>query len=214
MCMRARRSWVKTFGRTCAPLFKFYRVLEIHGFRLVNSNLERSVSFKDHNFWAAITIIIITTILSIATYLRWFNLRFQVGQFYFTHWLGWIGALFIIIYTPIYYVLKRRNPRWVKTLIKVHVFGNLLAVLLISIHYAQQMGRPAQFYPELGTGLVLYIVMFLLVATGFLHRFGILDKLERVRIVLPHQNRYLHIAITLTLYLVIVVHALRNVGFL
>jgi len=176
--------------------------------------MERPSALKNLHLWAAIIIILITTYLSIATYLRWFNLRFQVGPFSFTHWLGWIGVLFIVFYTPIYYILKRRNPRLVKTLIKIHVFGNLLAVMLISIHYAQQMGRPEQFYPELGTGLTLYIVMFILVATGFLHRFGILDKLGRYRIILPHQNRFLHIAITLTFYIVIIIHALRNMGIL
>jgi len=176
--------------------------------------MEMPSVFKDPNFWAAFTIILVTTILSMATFFRWIQLRFQVGPFYFTHWLGWIGALFIAFYTPIYYILKRRNPRLIKTLVKIHVFGNLLAVMLISIHYAQQMGRPAQFYPELGTGLTLYIVMFILVVTGFLHRFGILDKLGRYRIFLPHQNRFLHIAITLTFYIVIIVHALRNVGIL
>ena len=176
--------------------------------------MERPIDLRDLNLWAALTIILITIYLSVATFLHWFDLRFQVGPFYFTHWLGWIGALFIAFYTPIYYVLKRRNPRWVKILVKIHVFGNLLAVMLISIHYAQQMGRPAQFYPELGTGLTLYIVMFILVATGFLHRFGILSKLGRYRIFLPHQNRFLHIAITLTFYIVIIVHVLRNVGIL
>ena len=176
--------------------------------------VERHSLLKDPNFWGALTLILITTILSIATFFRWVQLRFQVGPFYFTHWLGWIGALFIAFYTPVYYVLKRRNPRRIKTLIKIHVYGNLLAVMLISIHYAQQMGRPAQFYPDLGTGLVLYIVMFILVATGFLHRFGMLDRLGRYRIFLPHQNRYLHVAITLTFYIVVVVHALRNVGLL
>jgi len=176
--------------------------------------LERTKLLEDLNFWAAIIILLITTFLSVATFLRWFNLRFQIGPFSFTHWLGWIGALFIAFYTPIYYVLKRRNPQLVKTLIKIHVFGNLLSGMLISIHYAQQMGRPAEFYPDLGTGLILYIVMFILVATGFLHRFGMLEKLGRYRVFLPHQNRYLHIAITLTFYIVIIVHVLRNVGIL
>jgi hypothetical protein len=176
--------------------------------------LKKSSVLKDNNFWIAIGIILITTYLSIATFLRWFNLRFQIGPFYFTHWLSWIGSLFVIIYTPIYYILKRRNPRLVKTLIKIHVFGNLLSFMLISIHYAQQMGRPAQFYPELGTGLTLYIVMFILVVTGFLHRFGILQRLGLYSELLPHQNRYLHIAITISFYLIIVVHALRNVGLL
>ena len=175
---------------------------------------ERPVDLRDLNLWAAIIILLITTYLSIATLLRWYNFRIQVGPFYFTHWLGWIGASFIALYTPIYYILKRRKPRLVKTLIKVHVFGNLLAVMLISIHYAQQMGRPAEFYPDLGTGLVLYVVMFILVATGFLHRFGILRKFGRHSSFFPHQNRFLHIAITLTFYLVIVVHVLRNIGIL
>jgi len=146
--------------------------------------MERPSVLKDLNLWVALTIILVTTILSIATFFRWLHLRL------------------------------RRNPKLVKTLIKIHVFGNLIAVMLISIHYAQQMGRPAQFYPELGTGLTLYIVMFILVATGFLHRFGILGKLGRYRIILPHQNRFLHIAITLTFYIVIIVHALRNMGVL
>ena len=176
--------------------------------------MEKPSLLKDQSFWITLIIIIVTTGLSIATFLRWFDLRFQIGQFYFTHWLSWIGTIFIAIYTPIYFVLKRRKPKQVKTLIKVHVFGNLIAVLLISIHYAQQMGRPAQFYPELGTGLTLYIVMFILTATGFLHRFRISDKLGRYRILLPHQNRFIHIAITLTFYIVIIVHALRNMGYI
>jgi hypothetical protein len=176
--------------------------------------MERSKILKDRNLWVAVVLIIFTTIFSLATYLRWFQLRFKVGLFFFTHWLGWIGVFFIAIFTPIYYILKRRKPKLLKKLVKIHVFGNLTAVMLISIHYAQQMGRPAQFYPELGTGLALYIVMFILVATGFLHRFGILDKLGRYRIFLPHQNRFLHISITLTFYTIVIIHALRNVGIL
>jgi hypothetical protein len=187
-------------------LFILYNPFEV--------SMRRRNIFEDLNFWAAIFIIIITTFLSIATYLRRFNLRFQIGPFYFTHWLGWIGTLFIALYTPIYYILKRRKPRLVKKLIKIHVFGNLTAVMLISIHYAQQMGRPAEFFPELGTGLVLYIVMFILVATGFLHRFGIVNRLGRFQLLLPHQNRFIHIAITLTFYLVIIVHALQNMDII
>lgn len=168
----------------------------------------------DASFWVAVIILFFTTVFSLATFLRWFNLRFKVGLFFFTHWLGWIGVFFIAIYTPIYYVLKRRKPKLLKTLVKIHVFGNLIAVMLISVHYAQQMGRPPQFYPELGTGLMLYIVMFILVATGFLHRFGILNKLGRYRIFLPHQNRFLHVAITITFYIAIIFHALQKLGIL
>jgi len=175
--------------------------------------MKRPTVLKDPNFLLASAIILITTYLSVATLLRWLRLRFRIGPFYFTHLLVWVGTLFVAFYTPIYYVLKRRYPTIVKTLIKIHVFGNLISVMLISIHYAQQMGRPPQFYPELGTGLTLYIVMFILVATGFLHRFQILNRLGVTSKVLPHQNRFIHIAVTLSFYITIIVHILHNLGF-
>ena len=171
-------------------------------------------SRRDGAFWLASAIIITTIILSIATHQRWFNLRFQIGPYYFTHWLSWIGTLFIAIYTPIYYILKRKNPTQLKTLIKIHIYGNLLSVMLISIHYAQQVGRPAAFYPDLGTGLALYIVMVTLVITGYLHRFNIIGRLGNVSSAVPHQNRYVHLAITLSFYLVITVHVLKNIGII
>lgn len=170
--------------------------------------------FRDSAFLVSLTIILVTVIVSLATFFRWVQLRFQVGPFSFTHWLAWIGSLFIFLYTPIYYIFKRRNPRLVKVLIKIHVFGNLFAAMFISVHYAQQMGRPPQFYPDLGTGLALYIIVFTLVTTGFLHRFGILSKIGRYRVFLPHQNRFLHIAITLSFYLLVVIHTLQNTGIL
>jgi hypothetical protein len=72
--------------------------------------MEKPTILKDSNFWVALTIILVTTGLSVATFLRWFNLRFQIGPYYFTHWLSWIGTLFIAIYTPIYYA--RATPIW------------------------------------------------------------------------------------------------------
>lgn len=176
--------------------------------------MTRTSVVKDIDFWIASSTILVTTILSTATLLRWFNLRFKVGPFYVTHLLGWMGVLFITFYTPVYYTLKRRNPKSVKKLIKIHVFGNLFAVSLVSIHFAQQLGRPAQFYPELGTGIILYIVMFTLVMTGFLHRFQIFNRLGIQSKILPHQNRFIHIAITLTFYVSIIVHVLHNTGYL
>jgi hypothetical protein len=173
----------------------------------------RSLS-RDIDFWIAIGILVLTTIISIPTYLRWINLRFQIGPFYFTHWLTIIGSTFIAVYTPVYYIYKRRYLKQVKTLVRVHVFGNLLSVMLISIHYAQQIGRPEQFYPDLGTGLMLYVVMFILVATGFLTRFGIIQRFGWLSGVLPHQNRFLHIAITFSYYLSILIHSLQNFGII
>lgn len=152
--------------------------------------------------------ILATILLSVATYIRWFNLNFFVGSFRFTHWLSWIGTLFIAVVTPAYYVLKRRGFRKLKALLKIHIFGNLISFLLISIHYAQQVGRPPRFFPDLSTGLVLYIVMPLLVASGFFHRFQIFKSIK------PHLNRFFHVSITFTFYLVIGVHILQGLNIL
>jgi len=157
-----------------------------------------------------LAVILVSIFLMIGAYLRWFQLRFLIGPFSLGHWLGWIGTLFIMFFTPVYYVLKRRYPKRLKMLITIHVFGNLFAFMLVSIHFAQQVGRPAQFYPDLGTGLALYVVMLILMATGFVHRFQLLRHVGRFSV--PHRNRFLHISITLSFYLIVFFHILRNVG--
>jgi hypothetical protein len=136
------------------------------------------------------------------------SIEFFVGPFRYTHWFGWIGTLFVAFFTPIYYILKRKYPKKLKALVKIHVFGNLISFLLISVHYAQQVGRPPRFFPDLGTGLVLYIFMPLLVASGFLHRFRVLKTIN------PHLNRFFHVSITLSLYIVIIVHILQGLHIL
>ena len=102
-----------------------------------------------------------------------------------------------------YYWKKRNNPASLKNLLKVHIFGNLFAFMFVSIHFAQQMSRPSQFFPYLGTGIVLYPTMLLLVATGFIQRF------------LAYKNknslRFIHGALTLTFYLTIIVHILHGI---
>jgi hypothetical protein len=76
------------------------------------------------------------------------------------------------------------------------------------MHLAQQLTRPAQFPPDLGTGIALYIVMLTLVITGFLHRFKIIPS------VAPHQNRFLHISVTSAFYIVIIIHILQGIRLL
>ncbi|MFW6117043.1 MAG: hypothetical protein ACOC6G_00475 [Thermoproteota archaeon] len=146
-----------------------------------------------------------------ANYTRIFNLHFSVdlliAEFYFPHWLSLIGGLYIAFTIPIYYVMKRRRPKMYSSLLKMHIFGNLSAFLLVSIHFSQQMGRPAEFFPELGTGLVLYISMILLVVTGFLQRFPLTGGSVK-------RWKYLHTCVTVTFYLVIIVHVLHNLGII
>ena len=166
---------------------------------------------EDLNFWFALVMIFIAVFLVIAVYLHWLNVSFLVGPLRFGHWLGVLGTLLIASLTPAYYILKRRYPRRLKVMLKVHIFGNLFSFILVSIHFAQQISRPPQFYPDLGTGVISYVATLILVSTGFLHRFRLL---EGGRLYPPHRNRFLHLSITFTFYLVIVFHALRNSGFL
>ena len=166
-------------------------------------------SKEDLSFWFALVTIFVAVLLLVAVYFGWLSVSFFVGPLRFGHWLGVLGTLFIVFFTPVYYVLKRRYPRSLKVLLKVHVFGTLFSLILISVHFAQQMSRPPQFYPDLGTGVISYIATFILVLTGFLHRFRVL---EGGGVYPPHRNRFLHISITFTFYLVVVFHALRNFG--
>ena len=142
-------------------------------------------------------------------YLHWLPLNFTLGSYRFTHWLSWIGSIFIIVFTPIFYILRRRYPQKNAELVRAHVFSNLFSFMLISIHFTSQMIRA--IHPEDRTGLTLYIIMILLVATGFLHRFQILGN---GRLYPPHRNRYLHISITTAFYIVIIIHIVHTLGIL
>ena len=162
---------------------------------------------KNPSFWIALLMIIVTPILMYAVYADILQLHIYVGPYYIHHWLSWTGSTFIALFTPIYYLFKRRNPQNIKTLLSVHVFGNLLAFMFISIHFTQQISRPAQFYPDLGTGIVLYATVLLMVATGFFMRFQI-GNIARKKL------RFIHTSATVTFYLIILVHILHGLGII
>jgi hypothetical protein len=157
-------------------------------------------------FWAALSITIATILLMVAINLRYINLGYFVGPFRLSHWFVWIGALYIAFAVPIIAIAKLRNPEKYVTLLKVHVFVNLLAFLLISLHFAGQISRPAQANPMLGTGLALYIDMSLLVATGFVHRFQILPQAR------SKTRKFVHVGLAFPFYIIIVIHILHGVG--
>ena len=163
---------------------------------------------KDIEFWLVVITILITTALSLAIYVGFIDLLFFIGPYLFGHWLAWIGTFFVAIFSPIYYVLKRRNPKTIKPLLKIHVFGHLVSFFLISVHFVVQVSRPPEFYPDLNTGIILQAVMIILVASGFLYRFKIIKRGR------PHLNRFLHVSITLSFYLVIGVHTLQGMAIL
>jgi len=135
--------------------------------------------YRSSQFWVSLILLLVTTIFSVVAYVRWFSLSFFVGSLFFGHWLGLVATVFIAALVPIYYVLKRKSPQNIKTLLKIHVFGNLFSFLLISIHFAQNTGRLAEFYPRLEDEFALFLILSIIVATGMLERFG--SKLKPVR---------------------------------
>lgn len=155
-------------------------------------------------FLLASALIVATVVLAAGVFFRFVNLGFSVGPYRFTHWVSWIGALYIALAVPLFAIFKRRAPLKMKALLRVHVYGNLLAFLLISIHFAGQMSRSTP--PDLGTGLALYVVMLLLTATGFLQRFRIVPSLK------PQTNRFIHVSVALSFYIIIGIHILHGVG--
>lgn len=135
------------------------------------------------------------------------NISSTYGPYRISHWLAWIGTGFIALYTPIYAILKRKRPKQMKSLLTVHVYGNLLAFIPITMHFAQQISRPVQFYPDLGTGITLYPVVLLLVLTGIMQKYGLPKRFGK-------QKRFVHVAIAFSFYLIIVTHILQGLQVL
>jgi len=163
---------------------------------------------KGKEFWIATAIVITTIAAMLVVILHWVSIGFYVGPFRLSHWFVWIGTIYVAIAVPTIAILKKRHPQRYGTLFRTHVFGNLLAFMLISLHFASQISRPADSYPELGTGLALYIAMVLLVGTGFLQRFQLIPNIK------PQSYRFVHIGSAFAFYLIIIVHILHGLAIL
>lgn len=144
----------------------------------------------------------------IATVFHWIQFGFLIGPFRLSHWFSWTGSIYVAFAVPIIAVLKKHFPNKYQILTQVHIYGNLTAFLLISVHFAGQISRAAASYPSLGTGLVLYIAMVLLVGTGILQRFHLMQNVK------PQTTRLLHIGSAMVFYLTIVIHILHGIGMM
>jgi len=167
-------------------------------------NLLRNKSFLVETVY--ILIIIIITILILLDFV---DTGFFLGPYRFSHWMGIIGSAFILVFAPLYYIVKRRFPNRYKILLNLHIFGFTTAFLLVSIHLAGQLSRPLQFYPDLGGGVALYIIVAILVATGYLFRYNLIT-LRGGKKIQPHTNRMLHVSLIGGLYIVLIVHIVLN----
>ena len=167
------------------------------------------MSFKRPSFWLALTIILASAISVFIVYLRITRIPF----FYLNilgilnspvHWLGWAGASIILVTTTAYSLQKRARGILSSRLLKIHSFGNLTGFLLISLHFVHEVTRPASNYPVLGTGIVLYSAMLILVISGFTTYFAVKPSWIKY-------YKFLHPAAAFTLLIVLVVHILHGI---
>ena len=162
---------------------------------------------KNLGFGLTLILLLATAILSSVVYIAWQRLTFFVGPYLLFHWLGLIATMFIAISIPIHYILKRERPQNSKIILKIHVTGNLFAYLVISLHFAQNLGRLAGALQRLGTGFALYLLLSLIVATGIVERYKINGKL-------PRHSRVIHKYTVIILYLVMLIHLLEGFNIL
>jgi hypothetical protein len=163
---------------------------------------------RNWELWLSTVIIILTVFLMFAYYNRWFSFAERIGPFRVIHYLAFAGTLYIAFGVILFAVLKRRYPNKYKVLLRTHTLGNLLAFLLISLHFAGQLGRPADFYPILGTGIALYIAMASQVLTGLTFRFRLFRRLT------PATNRFVHTGLVFTFYIIIFIHILHGLNII
>lgn len=161
--------------------------------------------------WAlivSIIILVLTVFLMFAYYDRMFSFAARVGPLRIIHYVAFAGTLYIAFGVVLFAFLRRKKPKNYRTLLGIHGLGNLVAFLLISIHFAGQLGRPANFYPTLGTGLALYITMLALVSTGMFLRFRFSESIN------PSTNRFIHSGLAFAFYIVILIHILHGLSII
>jgi hypothetical protein len=164
--------------------------------------------WKNKEFWAALSIIVVAVCLMIIVDLRWIRFVNPIGPFRVMHWFVWIGTLYIAFVVPTIAILKKRSPSRYLTLLRVHVFGNLMAFLLVSLHFASQISRSPATYPQLGTGLALYIIMIFLVASGFAYRFQLIPQIK------SPTRKFIHVGLFFSFYIIIGIHILHGLNFI
>ena len=160
------------------------------------------------SFWVALAIMLVTAVSVVLVLLRMVRVPFMMVDVLgvrnsLVHWAGWVGAITILLVTASYIHRKRvlRTPS--AGILRLHAFGNLLGFLLISIHFSHEVTRSPANYPDLGTGVVQYAAVIMLVSTGFTAFFA-------VRPAWAAYYRFLHPAVALTLLMTIVLHIIHD----
>jgi hypothetical protein len=148
---------------------------------------------------AVLALIVLAVILAYFTDFEKTNITkfVLVDSLTITHLASYIGGFWIAIFTPIYQVLKRRSPQHFKSMLNVHVLGNLLAFVLITTHLTHREINSV----FLGSGTALYIALVSMVVTGIIQRFNLLKSIRK-------QVKFVHVSMTTAFYLILIVHVI------
>jgi len=157
--------------------------------------------------WLALAIVAATAIVMVAILLHLVRLPFTPIDILGVinspqHWTGWIGSIIILAVTAWYVYTKRVRHAPTANTLRLHAFGNLLGLLMVSIHFAHQVSRSPTSYPELGTGIVQYAAIAILVATGLTTFFAVQPAWIRY-------YKFLHPAAAMTLLMSIILHIIH-----
>jgi len=158
-------------------------------------------------FRFAVGLLVAGLLVAVGTYMGLWDLHFTVGAIFFHHLVAQIGGAYLFIATIVFVYMKRKTAVNRGTLLKVHVFGHLMALILVVTHFALHLNRAVAFSAGLGTGLATFLLLAVLIATGFLMRFGLLPKKRTYW----HQ---IHVGMSLSFFIVLAIHTLEKIGFL
>ncbi len=176
------------------------------------SSEQHRFTLRHHSdFLIALVLVIITVIIAWVTYDRIIRVNFFVLNLRFSHWLSIVGTIGIAVATPTFSLLKRRTPVNYKRVIRLHVFGNLIFFALITFHFFTQIARPASNFPELGSGLAMYLAMALQIISGFTQRFRS-QRPTYYKLINPTTNKFIHASLVMVFYFVILFHVLHGFG--
>lgn len=155
---------------------------------------------KNLSIWLSFTAVAVGLVLAVLGYLGLIPLGYKLGPYWWNHWLGWLSMGLIIIYVPIFVILKKRKPKIYPKLMKVHEIGFIVAFMLVSLHIGSQIRRV--FPPEIGTGIAAYVSLLTLVVTGIMRR-------NRIFATRMGTLRSVHSSMVISFFLVIVLHVIR-----
>lgn len=152
------------------------------------------------SIWVSFSAVALGLAFAVLSYLDLIPLSYKLGPYWLNHWIGWFSFGLIIIYVPIFVILKRRTPKTYERLMKVHEIGFIVAFVLVSLHIGTQIRRV--FPPEIGTGIAAYVSLLTLVVTGIMRRNQMLATRGTAL-------RSIHLSMVVTFFLVIVLHVIR-----